>query len=55
MLLEDLKNRYLVNCTLHHHNLLNIIIKIIIKGKNSRRRPYFDYISQIIKDIDCRS
>ncbi|KAF0757289.1 Uncharacterized protein FWK35_00037193, partial [Aphis craccivora] len=43
----------LIGHVLHHNNLFSKIIDGAIEGNNSRGPP-LDYISQIVRDIDCR-
>lgn len=38
-----------------HNSILSRIIECAIEGKNSRRRLPLDYISQIVRSMDCRS
>jgi hypothetical protein len=55
--LKTLKTRRakLIEQVLRHNSLLSRIIKGVIQGDNSRGRAPLDYISQIVRDMDCRS
>jgi len=55
--LKTLKTRKakLIGHILRHNSLLSRIIKSAIEGNKSRGRPPLDYISQIVRDMDCRS
>jgi len=45
----------LIGHVLRHNSLLSRIIEGAIEGNNSRGRPPLDYISQIVRDMNCRS
>jgi hypothetical protein len=55
--LKTLKTRKakLIGHILRQNSLLSRIIEGAIEGNNSRERPPLDYISQIVRDMDCRS
>ncbi|KAF0753996.1 Uncharacterized protein FWK35_00020374 [Aphis craccivora] len=55
--LKTLKTRRvkLIGHILRQNSLLSRIIEGAIEGNNSRGRPPLDYISQIVRYMDCRS
>lgn len=53
--LKTRKTKLITEQILCNNRLLSRIIKGIIEKKNSRDRPPLDYISQIVRDMNCIS
>ena len=52
---EEARRTSLIGHTLRHDNMLTRIVEGMVEGKRYRGRPRFQYIQQIMGDVNCRS